>query len=180
MPLWRLSFMICTGIANHWKLAMSLSFCRSMEGRARVTSITPLQPLPVSGMQVALGFPSPAEDFEEERIDLNALLVRNPPATFLYRASGNSMIEAGICDGDILVVDRSITPKEGDIVIASWDGNQPVCKILHICLEYVQLISCNQQCPPIDIPAGTELEVFTVSGVVRTLVRRGHKSGMCF
>lgn len=68
------------------------------------------------------GFPSPADDFIDDAINLHELVVHNPPAIFLYRATGWSMILAGVCDGHILVVDRSVTPKSGDIVRAFAPG----------------------------------------------------------
>ena len=71
---------------------------------------------------VAAGFPSPAEQYLEPPLDLNELLVKRPAATFFVRVSGDSMIGAGIHDGDILVVDRSLRPVSGDVIIASVDG----------------------------------------------------------
>lgn len=72
----------------------------------------------MAAARARLGFPSPADDFMDDAIDLHRLLVRNPAATFLYRADGWSMNGAGVSDGDILVVDRSVTPLAGDLVIA--------------------------------------------------------------
>lgn len=69
------------------------------------------------------GFPSPATDYLEEALDLNELLVRNPPATFYVRVKGASMIDVGLLDNDIAIVDRSITPKPGCIVVAACDGS---------------------------------------------------------
>lgn len=138
-------------------------------GDAAVDS--PLRPLPCAGVRTRLGFPSAAEDFEDDPIDLHHMLVRNPAATFLYRASGWSMLHAGICDGDVLVVDRSVTVKDGDIVVATWDGNQPVCKVIKIGNDRVELHSRNPHCPPVVLPAGTELEAFAVVGVARQLRR---------
>ena len=69
------------------------------------------------------GFPSPAADAVEGALDLNELLIRNPPATFFLRAEGESMRDAGITTGDILIVDRSIEAAPGKIVIATYDGN---------------------------------------------------------
>ena len=129
--------------------------------------------LPLGSVTVALGFPSPAEDFEEARIDLNHLLIRNPPATFLYRAHGTSMIDAGICDGDILIIDRSVAPRHGDIVIAIWEGNQPTCKILQTRHDHLELHGCNSHCPPIHLSAEIEVEIFTVTGIVRPLLGKG-------
>ena len=130
-------------------------------------------PLPLSGISASLGFPSPADDFLDEEIDLNEHLVRNPAATFFYRAEGWSMLMAGVCDGDILIVDRSVTPVEGDVVVATWDGNQPACKVLKIAADHLELHSRNPHYPNIALPAGTEVEVFAVVGVVRQM-RRSH------
>lgn len=126
-------------------------------------------------VDIALGFPSPAEDYIEDRIDLNAMLIPNPPATFLYRAYDTSMIDAGICDGDILIIDRSVTPVHGDLVIAIWEGNQPACKILRCYEDHLELHSCNPECKPIYLSGETEVEVFAVTGVVRSLVRSGRR-----
>ena len=76
--------------------------------------------------QVPAGFPSPADDHLEGRLDPTALLVRRPAATFFCRADGNSMDGVGIHDGDLLVVDRSIPPQPGDIVVATLDGGLTV------------------------------------------------------
>ncbi len=131
----------------------------------------PRQPLPLSGVRIALGFPSPADDFLDDGLDLNEALIRNRAATYLYRTQGWSMILAGICDGDILIVDRSVTPIEGDVVVATWDGNQPTCKVLRIAADHLELHSRNPHCPNITLPAGTEVEVFAVVGVVRQMHR---------
>jgi DNA polymerase V len=72
--------------------------------------------------QVEAGFPSPAADHTEGNLDLVRLVVRHPAATFFMRVSGSSMTGAGIGDGDLLVVDRSLTPHEDDIVVAVIDG----------------------------------------------------------
>lgn len=131
----------------------------------------PLMPLSVGAAAVQLGFPSPAEDFEEDSLDLNRMLVRNPLATYIYRASGHSMARAGILDGDLLMVDRSVTPQSGSLVMAAWEGNQPACKILKICERHIELHSANSEFPPIVIEEGTELEVFVVFSIAR-LVKR--------
>lgn len=72
---------------------------------------------------VVAGFPSPAEQYQEQPLDLNELLVKRPAATFFVRVQGDSMIGAGITDGDLLVVDRSLLPADGDIIIACIDGD---------------------------------------------------------
>ena len=90
-----------------------------------LSSIDP-HPLPFLGALVPAGFPSPAEDWIEGSLDLNQLLVTNPPSTFLMRATGDSMRDIGILDGSVLVVDRSIDPKSGCIVVAVVDGGLTV------------------------------------------------------
>lgn len=82
--------------------------------------------LPFYASKVSAGFPSPADDYMEGKLDLNQYLVKHPNSTFLVRAMGNSMIGAGIFDGDILVVDRSLNAVEGKIVIAAIDGDLTV------------------------------------------------------
>ena len=76
----------------------------------------------ISGSVVA-GFPSPAEQYQEPPLDLNELLVKRPAATFFVRVQGDSMIGEGIHDGDLLVVDRSLRPASGDVIIACVDGD---------------------------------------------------------
>lgn len=119
----------------------------------------PLLQLPVSALRIQLGFPSPAEDFQDDEIDLNRVLIRNPPATYICKAEGESMLHAGICDGDILIVDPSVRPLDGDIVIATWEGNQPTCKVLKIEADHIELHSRNPYVPPIVLAPGTEVEV---------------------
>lgn len=131
----------------------------------------PLLPLPVGAAAARLGFPSPAEDFEEDVLDLNRLLIRNPPATYIYRASGHSMARVGILDGDFLIVDRSVEPISGSLVMAVWDGNQPTCKILVLAENHIELHYANSDVPPIIIEQGTEVEVFAVVSTAR-LVKR--------
>ncbi|MBB3854736.1 DNA polymerase V [Xanthomonas arboricola] len=131
----------------------------------------------MSAICVRLGFPSPAEDFQDDELDLNQVLIRNPPATFLYRAEGWSMLLAGVCDGDILVLDRSVRPINGDMVLAIWDGNQPVCKILQVASDHIELHSRSPHCAPIILAPGTEVEVFSVVGVVRHVTRTHARAG---
>lgn len=79
---------------------------------------------------VPAGWPSPSEDYIEDALDLQKLLVRNPAATFFIRAMGHSMIGAGIHDNDLLVVDRSIAPTAGKVVIAVIDGELTVKRLV--------------------------------------------------
>lgn len=130
--------------------------------------------VPMAGAHARLGFPSPAEDFMDEEINLHRLLVQHPAATYLYRADGWSMSGVGINDGDILVVDRSVRPLAGDLVLAIWDGNQPTCKVLQVFADHIELHSAHPDHPPIVLDPGTEVEVFAVVGVVRKMHRRPH------
>ena len=78
---------------------------------------------------VPAGFPSPAGDYEEDKLDLNSHLVKNPAATFFVRVTGDSMIGAGIHHGDLLIVDRSLEPKDKSVVIAVLNGELTVKRI---------------------------------------------------
>ena len=85
--------------------------------------------LPVFASRISAGFPSPADDHIEGKLDLNHHLVRRPAATFFIRAQGESMKDAGIFDGDLLVVDRGVVPRAGDIVIAVLHGELTVKRL---------------------------------------------------
>lgn len=122
--------------------------------------------LPLYSDLVQCGFPSPAADYVEQRIDLNDLLIRHPSATYFVKAAGDSMIEAGISDGDLLVVDSSRTPEHGDIVIAAVDGEFTV-KRLQL-RPRVQLNPMNSAYSPIIVGSEDSLEVF---GVVTYIVK---------
>lgn len=87
------------------------------------------------------------------------------------------MLLAGVCDGDILVVDRSVHPINGDMVLAIWDGNQPACKILQVAVDHIELHSRNPHSVPIILALGTEVEVFAVVGVVRQVTRTHARAG---
>lgn len=118
--------------------------------------------LPLFGYRIAAGFPSPADDYIEERIDLNRHLIRHKEATFFLRVQGDSMINAGIHDGDMLIVDRAIEPIPGKIVIAALDGELTV-KRLSRSGGVVRLLPENPDYPAIEI--GTEQEL-VIWGVV--------------
>ena len=81
--------------------------------------------------KISAGFPSPADDFIQSQINLNDLLVEKPESTYLVRVTGNSMIDDHICDGDILVVDRSLSNTNNQIVVAIVDGEFLVKRLLH-------------------------------------------------
>ena len=117
---------------------------------------------------VSAGFPSPATDYMENKLDLNEHLVKHPAATFIVKASGSSMIEAGISSGDLLIVDRSIVPKNNNIVIASVFGDLTVKK-LHKKGSTLFLLSANNQYPSIEIKE--EMECF-LWGVVTYVIHK--------
>jgi DNA polymerase V len=122
------------------------------------------QPLFKSG--VSAGFPSPAADYEEGRLDLNKHLIRNPAATFFVRVNGDSMIGAGIHTGDFLVVDRSLEPADKSVVIAVVDGELTV-KRIRIRKVKITLEPENENYPTQQI---TECVEFEVWGVVTNVI----------
>lgn len=138
---------------------------------ARAVIAPARRPRPLGAALVQLGFPSPAEDYEDGELDLNELLVRNEPSTFFYRTAGQSMRQAGICDDDILVVDRLVRVQDGDIVLAVWDGNAPACKFVRLFSDHLELHSADPEEAPIVFAPGAEVEVFAVTGVVRQIKR---------
>lgn len=117
--------------------------------------------LPLFGYRIAAGFPSPADDYVEERIDLNRHLIRHKEATFFLRVQGDSMINAGIHDGDMLIVDRAIEPVSGKIVIAALDGELTV-KRLSARGGKVRLLPENPDYPVIEIGADQDLVIWGV------------------
>lgn len=90
----------------------------------------PLYSIPYIISKVSAGFPSPADDYLEKNLSIEKLLIKNQPSTFLIRAGGDSMINIGIYDGDILIVDRSLDAKNKDIVIASIFGELTVKRLM--------------------------------------------------
>ena len=102
----------------------------------------------------------PTKRYIEKSIDLHQLLIKAPAATYLVRANGDSMLNAGINNGAILIVDRSLEPKHGDIVIASIDGAY-ACKRLQLTPK-VGLLSENIKYPPIFLKNGEELDIMGV------------------
>ncbi|MGM0381383.1 MAG: LexA family protein [bacterium] len=105
-----------------------------MNKKMVVTGISPADTdtdleLPVAEASCPAGFPSPADDYMEDKLDLNEHLIENPAATFFVRVSGTSMKNAGIHDGDILIVDRSLEARHGKVVIAVVDGELSVKRL---------------------------------------------------
>ncbi len=118
--------------------------------------------LPIAPSKVSCGFPSAAEDWLEDRLDLNEKLIKSPSSTFLFRAEGESMTGAGINDGDILIVDRGVIPTHGRVVVATISGDLTV-KRLNLKLNPPQLDPENAQFKSIT-------EEFTIWGVVTSSI----------
>lgn len=112
-------------------------------------------------VKVSAGFPSPAADYEDKRLDINDYLVRNPVSTFFFPVEGDSMQGAEIFDGDILVVDKSVRPQHGHIVVAFIDG-QRLVKRLYRQAGRVALVAENPNYPTLDVREGMELVVWGV------------------
>ncbi|GLR65111.1 translesion error-prone DNA polymerase V autoproteolytic subunit [Marinospirillum insulare] len=127
--------------------------------------------IPLFSDAISAGFPSPAQDYIEQTLDLNELCIKHPAATFFVRVEGDSMINAGIFPNDILVVDRSIQAVQGDIVVASLYGEFTVKELVlgaNPCL-----LPHNPAYLPISIPEGSDMEIFgVVTNVVRNLRNR--------
>lgn len=124
--------------------------------------------LPMAGAKVAAGFPSPADDYSEPPLDLAAYLVRNPAATMLVRASGDSMKGAGIMNGSLLVVDRSLEASDGHVVIAVVDGDFTV-KRFRKQGERVWLEAANARYRDIEVSSG-DMIWGVVTQTITTLV----------
>ena len=124
------------------------------------------QSIPFVEAAVSAGFPSPADDYIDRTLDLNELLITNPPATFFVRVDGDSMIDAGIHSGDILTVDRSEEAVDGAVVIAMVNGEMTVKELSRY--PTLRLIAHNKKNPPIELNEHDEFEIFgRVKGLVR-------------
>ena len=123
-------------------------------------------PRPYFLSAVPAGFPSPADSYIERKLDLNTYLIKRPAATFFLRVQGDSMTGAGIHDGDLLIVDRSVEPRNGAVVIACIDGDLTV-KRLKKCGESVALVPENPDYEPLAVSGETSLEIW---GVVTSVI----------
>jgi len=129
-----------------------------------------IQPIhvPLFSHKVAAGFPSPATDYIEDRLSLDEHLIQHRDTTFFVRAKGNSMTGAGIFDNDLLVVDKSINPVSGDIVIAVVDGDLTVKRLIKRG-DVITLKPENSRFQEIEFKEGQELQVW---GVVTSTIKR--------
>jgi len=122
--------------------------------------------LPVFLERVPAGFPSPAGDYLDGKLDLNQYLIKHPAATFFLRVTGDSMTEAGIHSGDLLIVDRSLEPSDGNIVIAVLDGELTV-KQLERRKGTLRLLPANKNYEPLEV---SEQQSFEIWGVVTNVI----------
>jgi len=125
--------------------------------------------VPLVGRLVAAGFPSPADDYLDGEIDLGSYLIERPAATFLMRVSGESMTGAGILDGDLVVVDRSVTAQSGHVVVAVLDGGMTIKRFRQV-RGRAALVAENPDFPEFIIGEEAPAELWgVVVGVVRKL-----------
>ena len=131
-----------------------------------VTSIHPLekatsQQIPLFLSRVPAGFPSPAEDYVDKKLDLNEHLIQHPAATFFIRVDGDSMIDAGIHSGDLLVVDRKLEPGDQSVVVAALEGELTIKRLVKKNGKLF-LASENPKFKPIEVNPETGIEVWGV------------------
>ena len=118
--------------------------------------------IPLVGECISAGFPSPAEDYIDTGIDLNEQLIQHPASTFLLRVSGNSMTGAGIHNDDLLVVDRSLNPRPGHIVVAVLDGAFTLKRLIFKG-ERLSLKAEHPNYPPIDLQDYNDVQIWGVA-----------------
>jgi DNA polymerase V len=123
--------------------------------------------LEVAAAGISAGFPSPAMDFDENKIDLNRYLIKRPSSTFFGRVSGNSMEGAGIYDGNLLIIDKSIKPRSEHIAVCFIDGEFTV-KRIRIEKDCVWLLPANPSYEPV---RADEANDFQVWGIVTHVIR---------
>ena len=123
---------------------------------------------------IKAGFPSPADDYLNDSLDFNRDMIKNPEATFYGRVSGDSMIDAGICDGDIAVIDRSLQPMDGNVIVAFVNGEFTIkyLDLKHKEEGYIELKPANSNYSPIRIDVEDNFRVWGV--VVWTIKQWRH------
>ena len=136
--------------------------------------------LPLGLSPVQAGFPSPAEEYAEDRLDLNAWVIRNPTTTFFLHVEGVSMVRAGILPGDVLAVDKSETASNGDIVIARLDGEDLVKRYRKSAAGVWLVAEADDPdaFPPIRLDDGRECEIWGVVMAVARRTREGRGRGL--
>jgi len=123
--------------------------------------------LPLVDSGISAGFPSPADDFLDVSIDLNKEYVKNPSTTFYGRVKGDSMINAGLSDGDLLIIDKSLEPTNDKIAVCFIDGEFTV-KRIRIEKDIVWLVAENEKYKPIKVTADND---FIIWGIVTTVIK---------
>lgn len=129
---------------------------------------TPSCSIPEVGSTVQAGFPSPADDYIENHLDLNELVIKHPAATFFVRVDGDSMRDAGIHSGDLLVVDRALQPAHGKIVVAVVNGEFTV-KRIRVDAKGVSLMPENANYPAMPVTPESDFQVW---GVVTYVIHK--------
>ncbi len=129
-----------------------------------------LSGVPVFGDAVSAGFPSPAEDYLDVDLNLHEYLVQNPAATFCVRANGDSMVDANIQSGDVMVVDRALDPNNNSIVLAVLDGEFTVKRIKKN-EDELYLMPANEQYQPVKITDDMDFQVW---GVVTFIIHKAY------
>lgn len=133
-----------------------------------IPDVSTSTPIPLINTNVGAGFPSPADDFVEAYIDLNKEYIKNKSATFMVRVNGNSMIDAGISNGDLLIVDKSIKPVTNKIAVCFYEGGY-IVKRLRIEEDVIWLMPENYNYVPIKI---TPEDEFLIWGVVTAIIKK--------
>jgi len=123
--------------------------------------------IPYLSSAVHAGFPSPADDFLEGHLDLNEYLIHHPAATYYVRVKGESMINAGIHDGDLLIVDRSLEPRDNKVVIAVVDGQLTVKRLKKLKNQQFVLIAENPDFPAIAVNEENNISIW---GIVTNVI----------
>ena len=124
--------------------------------------------IPLTNNNISAGFPSPADDFKEIRISLDKEIIKNEEATFYARVDGESMLGAGLNDGDLIVIDRSEEPKNGSIAVCFLDGEFTV-KRLKLKNKEIYLMPENSKYSPIKSGEGNELSIW---GIVTYVIKK--------
>lgn len=117
--------------------------------------------LPLVDAFISAGFPSPADDYLEAKLDLNQLLIQNPSSTFFARVRGTSMVDIGINDGDILIIDKSLEPKQNSVLVCFIDGEFTVKKVLKVNGDFY-LVPQNKDFAPIKVNKESDFRLWGV------------------
>tara|TARA_R110002110_G_scaffold415856_3_gene658494 strand:+ start:73946 stop:74401 length:456 start_codon:yes stop_codon:yes gene_type:complete len=150
-----------TTSTNHYQISQHILTCKE-----EFTSI----PLPLFLSKIRAGFPSPADDHLDKTLDLNDLMIKNPPSTFFVKVEGDSMTGIGMFPGDLLVIDRSREPSDGKIIIAALDGELTVKRIKKLPNNLIRLDAENKNYSSITVSADQDFTVWgVVTGVIRSL-----------